>query len=224
MPLTLETSPALVNGLGNSFTTATFSALADSLLVAVVMCFDTTDRPPTNSGTALTWTYRHEAGSGAGRIYTAPNASAQSITVSAEFSSGQGALKVYVFTGHDPVSPVGALGAGSSSTNNATVNGYTSTRDGSRGIATAIDHNGLGLPSSTDVEDAWDNPINLDGMSITKSANTVGLNTVTFNLDAGGSGTPDWSWAAVEILPAMVVPRPGHAVHVGQAVMRSTLI
>lgn len=226
MTLALASSPPLTSGLGNTFITNQFSPPSDSLLVALLMCFDSTDRAPTNSGTSLTWTLRKDNPSGSARIYTAPNAAAQTnITVTAEFSSGQGALRVYVITGHDAVTPVGADGSGTSTTNNATVNGYVSTRDGSRGIAAAVDSNGLGVPSSSDDEDGWNNSVGLCGMAVIKAANTSGLATVTFNLDAFGASTPAWDWAAIEVLPALGASRPLHVQRVaGQAVHRATLI
>ncbi|GGK61122.1 hypothetical protein Sme01_02760 [Sphaerisporangium melleum] len=231
MALAIGTSPSLVSGSGETQTTASFSPPADSLLVAVAMLYDYEGggRSPTNTGTPLTWTLQESddttpATSGV-RIYTAINAAAQSgITVSAQFSNGRGALKVYVITGHDRVTPVGNTGFGTTSTGNATVTGYSSTRDGSRGICGAIDFD-LGSLSSSDVAEAFTSGgIAIPGLAISKASNTTGVSTnVTFNMN-NGSGSADWAWAAVEIIPEIVNPRPVHIVQVGQAVMRSTLI
>ena len=207
MALAIDSStPAVVSGATETITTASFSPPAGSLLVAVLMGFDSADRAPTNTGTALTWTLRKDDGLTT-RIYTAANASAQTgITVTGRFDSDQGAVKVYVFTGAENASPVGATGSGTTSTNNATVNAYTSTFAGSRLIAGVIEGNALGSVSSTDDEDAWSINLGLKGMALTKSANTTSAGTVvTINLDAAGTSAADWGWAAVEIKPLQVV-------------------
>lgn len=217
-------SPAIVLTTADPVTTASFSPPANTLLVACVFVENSTDPAISisNTGTSLTWTQRAlrttaEAGSNAGEvaIYTAPNTNSQSgITVTASITgvTSVAAIKVYVLTGADLSTPVGATGEGTSTTNNVTVNAYTSTVNNSRGICAAHDWLALGAPSSTDDEETFSNGA-LSGMAITKSANTTpSSSSVTFNLDAAGTSTPRWQWVAVEIKPgtqdASIAPSP----------------
>jgi len=192
-------SPAISAQLSSSVTTDAFDP-PSSLLVAVVMC--ATDAVMSNNGTALTWTSRkQDTADFNSEIFTAPLATGRTgMTVTATGGGGQLALKVYVITSADLSTPVGATGSGTSTTNNVTVNGYTSTVNGSRGIAAAVDGDGLGTPSSTDDESTFS--LILSGMAVAKAANTATAGSnVTFNLDAAGVGTASWAWIAVEILP-----------------------
>ncbi|TDD54596.1 hypothetical protein E1286_05245 [Nonomuraea terrae] len=201
MPIEIHSSsPAPATGSG-TITTAAFSPPANSLLVAVVGA-SVSSPVISNSGTARTWTLRRQHASAAGvAIYTAPNPTALSnITVS--IGTATGGLKVYVLTGQDPTNPIGVNGSGSSTQNNATVNGYVSTAVGSRGFAVAWDLSGNGLPTSTDEEAAWE-LFGLGGMGLAKASGVATAGeTVTFNMDAGGTAAADWAWVALEIISA----------------------
>jgi hypothetical protein len=213
-------SPATVSG-NEPLTTASFSPPAGTLLMACVFVENSTDQAISisNSGTALTWTQRvirttAEAGSSSGQIaiYTAPNATAQSgitVTMSVDNVTSFAALKVLTITGAELSNPVGATGEGSSTTNNVTVNAYTSTVQYSRGFGAAHDWQGLGTPTSSDDEETFNSANVLSGMTIWKGAKTdTSGSTVTLNLDAAGTGTPKWLWVAVEILPQVFTPLP----------------
>ncbi len=199
-------SPAMVAQLASSGTTAAFNPPDNSVLVAVV--FGTASATMSNNGAALTWTSRLEDGNGSSiEIFTAPLTTGRTgMTVTVTGGGGEIALKVYVVTGCDPATPVGATGGGTSTSNNVTVNGYSSTIAGSRGLAGAYDSSGRGTPSSTDDESAYS--LVSSGMAVVKAANTATPGTtVTFNLDASGSAGGTWYWIAVELLPQPDAPR-----------------
>lgn len=202
MPIAIASSPTGATGT-SSIVSGTFSPPAGSLLVVLTGTAST----PTvsNSGTARTWTQRVVHGTYGGiRIYTAPNPTAlSSITVTVAGASG--GAKVFVVTGQHPTNPIGTTGTGSTTTNNATVNAYTSTAAGSRGFLVAVDWNGvyLAAPTSTDDEYAWALGDATAGLAATKAANTGTAGAaVQFNLDAAGTSAADWHWVALEILAA----------------------
>lgn len=217
-------SPAIVSGVvASAVTTAPFDPLDSSLLVATTLSSSIPDSI-TNNGAALTWTQRAVDSNQLTVIYTAPLPSGRTgMTVTATWLATAGrALKVDVLTGADLSIPVGATGSGLSTVNNVTVNAYTSTVDGSRGICGAVDFNDLGAPTSTDDEVAA-SATAVSGMRVIKAANTTPAgSTVTFNLDAAGTGTPSWGWAAVEILPAAIVVVPTRIVQSVAAVHRAS--
>lgn len=207
-------SPALaLTEIGEGeVTTATFNPPAQSLIAVGIVAAEAITGV---SGGGLTWTVRvQRSTSGQVEWWTAPNLSAQTgvtVTVSAPggIFAAHIAAKAYVLTGVDLTNPVGATGNNSTTTNNATVTGYTSTRSESRGLIAALDASGQGLPTSTDDEVAFSG--DLDGLIAVKSLDTPLAGTgVTFNLDAGGSGAASWQWAAIEIQPppVAVVSRP----------------
>lgn len=199
--ISIATSPAQT-AVGTNPTTASFTAPAGSLLVASVTPNSTGTM--SNTGTALTWTLRST--SGGSRIFTAPNPTLQS-SITATTTGANIALKIWVVTGADLSSPVGATNSGSTTTNNATVAVYTSTVNNSRGFCAAGELNGLGPgATSTDTFAVTYLGSAVAGMSLNKAANTTPSATaVTFNMDGNGTSAADWNWAAVEILPAASV-------------------
>lgn len=206
-------SPAVATGDSTTAVTATFSPPADTLLVACVFALEGNAATITvaNSGTPRTWTQRarrdeSDAGfqNGLAAIFTAPNSTAlTNTTVTATTNFAGIGVKVYVLTGADLASPVGATGEGSSTTNAITPNAYTSTVAGSHGIACASELSDAGVPTSTDDEAAaYVIATGLAGMGVTKAADTATAGTVvTFNFDASGTGAATWQWCAVEIKP-----------------------
>lgn len=212
-------SPAIAAALSSSTTTSSFNPPDNSVLVAVVMA--TASATMSNNGAALTWTSRVENSNGA-EIFTAPLAAGRTgMTVTASGGGGEIAFKIYVITGGDLSTPVGATGTGSSGTNNVTVTGYTSTLNGSRGICAAYDFSGRGTPSSTDDESTYS--LISAGMGVAKAANTSPAGTnVTFNLDAGSTSAGSWYWAAAEIVPAPDPVRPAVYVNNITAVHRAS--
>jgi hypothetical protein len=203
VPIAIHGSSPAVVVSPSTLTTASFSPPAGSLLIAVVM----TNGTPgvSNSGTARTWTLRKQHATYGGiRIYTAPNPTAITTTVSVTGSSISGALKVYVITGAHTVDPIGADGTGSSAANAATVNAYTSTGTNSRGFFGAVNWSADGgAPTSTDDEAAWYySSFVMSGLAAVKAADTAVVgSTVQFHFDGAGTGAGDWGWVALEILP-----------------------
>lgn len=189
----------------NSATTGSFTPPANRLLVA---CVSSDGDPPTigvSSSPALTWTLQPQAtnnNGGAARTAVAEVSTSQSYTVTATNSnSGRVSVKVYVVSGHDSASPVGATFASTSAVNNWFPS-YTSTVDNSRGFGCSTDWNALGAPTSADTEDAFHVNGFISGLSAYKAADTATSGTVvTINSDAA-AGTPQWSGAGVEIKPA----------------------
>lgn len=197
-------------------TSASFTPPAGSVLVVCVSA-DTngnTDNITISvSGSSLTWTNRVERDPGDSSlashasIWTAVQPSSVSMTVSVRRTAGNGStgrisVKVYVVTGADTTTPNGAVGENNSTTNNITPNAYTSTVNNSRGFGCATDWNQLGTPTSTDTEDGADYSGAISVISLFKAADTATSGTtVTMNFDAGGTGTAEWNWVALEILP-----------------------
>lgn len=174
------------------------------------------------SGGGLTWTNQVERDPGvtgvAGHasIWTAPDAVNVPMLVLVRRTAGDGSTgriscKVEVWTGVHTTDAIGNSGGGSdTSNNNITPNAYTSSTNNSRGVGCATDWNQLGLPTSTDDEDADDYAGAISVISLHKAADTpTSGSTVTVNFDAGGAGAPNWNWAALEILPDPSPPTPG---------------
>lgn len=173
----------------------------------------------TNNGAALTWVFQKKwdrslgSQDGLVHIYTALLDTGRSITVTSTPSNTgfpfdeRGALKVYAVTGHDTAAPVGASGAGASTTNNISV-GYTSTADLSWAFGGAcdatVDH---GAPTSTDVADAFALTFAIEGAAVRKAAATTPSGTAeTLNFDGVGAGAMAWNWAAIEVLQSGPAP------------------
>jgi hypothetical protein len=161
----------------------------------------------------LTWTNEVErdkgdvgAQDGHASIWTAVVATGASMTIGVQSPNIGGrrlSAKVYVVTGADTADPVGAVGEGSDTTNNITPTAYNSTVNNSRGIGCATDWNQLGLPTSTDTEDAADYAGAISVISLYKAADTPTSGTgVSMNFDGGGAGAAAWNWVAIEIKPA----------------------
>lgn len=215
MAIDIGTSPATASNGGSitSVSTASFARpAAGSLLVAKVMAMFT-DSAPTVSGGGLTWQRRAQRINGPdyAEIWTAEVAGSGNMNVTlGGLSSGFGlaaGLKVSVVTGQHADNYIGATGSGVSTTNNLTVNAYTSTANNSRGFFAGVEAEGLGNPSAGlgDQGFPWTANFTLgegSGIAIVKAANTPTAGTdVQFNADAAGTSTADWTWAALEILP-----------------------
>lgn len=227
MPIEIAAgTPALASGGGfavTEVTTASFTRPAGALLIAISMAFSET--APTLSGGSLTWT--KQVDNGQAEIWTAPVTGSGSMTVTLGNLSGAfgtaGALKVVGVTGHDPIDPIGVAGTGDSTNNNLTATGYTSTVAGSRGVFSAFTDEATGTPTSTDTGFGWfedTGVLDVGGIAAYKAANTASPGTdVTFNADAAGAGAANWTWAALEIVPEVIVRQ--HTVMSRSAVHRA---
>lgn len=235
MPIAVDaTTPALVSGTSSTQTTAAFSPPASTLLVACVAFEAAGNAGATitlsNTGTGLTWTQRarrdgNDSGGNTGiaAIYTAPNNGSQAgITVSAVSSVGSdaGGLKLFVVTGANLGSPVGASGEGSSTDSDITPNVYVSTVANSRAFGMFSDDSAEGSNTSTDT--GFDFMVfgRLGGLAVHKAADTaVAGSTVTLNCN-NGEGFSEFNWVAVEIKP-FVPTLPQRPLLLGQAVNRA---
>jgi hypothetical protein len=170
---------------------------------------------PAASG--ITWTLRKESVNKRAKLWTAPVPTAKpGLQVTLTGSNPIGGLKVWLVTGHEPGTYVGRSGAGTSTTNDATVTGYAATRLGSLGFCVASEHNTTGSatarPSSTDVAEGYTMAEIFsgagNGLFVRKAvAAAAAEQAVTFNLNAPGTAAANWEWAALEILgPADAEP------------------
>lgn len=202
--------------------TSSFTAPSGAVLVACVSSNSTPAGNPTltvsDSG-VLAWTARitrlqSQGGGSTGgtcAIWTAVTSSAVARTVTAT-ASGTGtangiSVKCYVVTGADTTTPTGTTASGASQVNSTTTTAYVSTVNNSRGFVAATEWNELGVPTSTDTGDGADVTGQIAVLSAFKAADTATSGTsVSFNLDAAGAGTPDWTYAALEILPGAGAP------------------
>jgi hypothetical protein len=234
VPIAVDaTTPAIVTGTGASVTTASFTAPANSLLVALCAIGGGTGiHTVSNSGTALTWVTQvnHQLGedsgafSGTARVVTAiaTTSVARTVTLTPALSGVELALKLLVVTGADITgTPVGAVGENHSTTANLTPTVYTSTVDNSRAVGIGVDASAGGSPTSSDTGFAWHLVGGVSGIAVYKAADTTPAATaVTLNFNGTGA-TRSWNWAAIEILPLVtpfVAPRP---LVLGQAVNRA---
>lgn len=217
MAIAIDSStPALVASAASTQTTAAFSPPGGSLLVACsgweALSTNNATITMSNTGTGLTWTQRvrrdsRESGAveGIATIYTAVCTAAQTgITVSAVSSkSGDaGGLKVFVVTGADLLTPIGAVGEGSSElvSTSITPTVYTSTSAASRAIGCASDFNATGAGSSSDVGFGWDVATRISGVAVHKAADTPAAGAgVTLNFTF--PDLPRINWVAVEVNP-----------------------
>ncbi len=208
-------TPARTSG-SDPRTTASFSPPANSLLLAMVSSDSALGSNPTiaitNNGAALTWNLIAERSKGdtgaqdgeASAFYAILPTARTGMTVTATITDQNQriSIKVYVITGHNPVSPIGAVGEGSSTTNNITPIIYTSTTAGSLGFGVSNDWSAAGLPTSTDQKDAFTLAGYISGLSAYKSASTSVVGTpVTINFDAAGTGAVQWNWVGFEVKP-----------------------
>lgn len=222
MALAVTTSPALVVGGATSATTASFDAPAGSLLVAVLghnhygtTTYTGSTWTMSNSGAALTWTLgvkrnnadRSAAAAGAA-VYTAPVASARSaMTATASISAAAGTvdtpvLSLYVATGADLTTPVGATGGGFSTTNNLTTTGVTLQQAGSLLLVSGMDYSASGTPTSSDLTiRAGTSAGAMSYETGYKSGGAAG-SSATGNLDGAGTGAVNWTWVSAEIRAA----------------------
>ncbi|WP_431903614.1 hypothetical protein [Nonomuraea sp. bgisy101] len=227
-----NSTPAVVSGASATQTTASFSPPGGSLLVACVgwerLAEPAAATTMSNTGSPLTWTQRvirnDEDATGFNAyatILTAPNPASQTITVTATSAraTDTGGMKIFVVTGADLVTPVGAIGEDSSTTQNLTVTAYTSTRAASRAFGCATDFLARGVPTSSDTGFGWDVATKVSGIAVHKAADTaLAGSSVTLNF-AAAAANPSWNWVAVEILPETpLAPRP---YVLGQAVQRA---
>jgi hypothetical protein len=212
--IAVDLDPAWTTNSGtNAVTSATFSPAANSLIIVPSVCDSGTGSITcvVTDSVGLTWTPigTAQVGTGGGTVaasWAFTSASHAGMTVTATWS-GSGTtstkgVKPVTYTGTASTSAVVSKAQSTSTTNNLSVN-VTNTNNGCRMVATGIEWNALGLPTSTDTAVAFHSAGNIDGISVYKAANTSGTGqTVTLNFDAGSTGAAAWSYKIFEIVPA----------------------
>jgi hypothetical protein len=173
-------------------TTASVSLPANSLVVVVAGHSGAIDSggggygyagTPTNTGTALTWTYASGALNNDGTYYDsvsffwAKNTSAQTVTITSNFTSGAdfpvlSVVAGYVFTGHKTTTPVGAVGGGNTGT-------ITTTAAGSYVVSGIVDGSSTTYTSSNMTYQVVSDS-NADGFAAYASKPTAGSFTASY--------------------------------------------
>lgn len=197
-------------------TSASFTAPSGAVLV----CCVSADTGPSTDITilvsdtgGLTWTKRAEQDAGVAgfdgghaSVWSATTVSSVSRTIGVRRTSTGGgnsnriSAKCYVVTGQH-ASPFGAAGQSFSNTNNLTAPIFTSTAANSFAFVAACDWQQLGAPASSDLTiDTGDYAGFISVISGFKDCGTTGAETA--NLDAGGTASASWTWAALELLAA----------------------
>src|ERR1019366_886203 len=206
MTLALDTSWASVQSdpaLVSSLTTGAATPPAGSVLFASVL-FDTvaataiTMSTVTGSTSAWTTVENPTVSNGLVGLYWATVTSSISTTVEAAFStSSDCALKVYIATGANVVTPVGAHGH-TLITHSPTAVSYTATAVGSIGLVVVENDTGraVGISATTTDETLTSNS---KGTIAHQSSPSAGLNAQTFTV-TGTSAGPACAW--LEIMPA----------------------
>jgi hypothetical protein len=210
---------AMGNGNASCATTPSFTPPNTSLLLAMLSS-DTSpgenmaSRIYDSQGQIWTLIREREFSDGSFDGYAAAyyrlidTGASMNVTAATDFPDKSLSLKVYVITGHNHASPIGASTEGSSNTNNLTTTAYTSTVANSRGFGVANDFNalcggGANCPTSTDVEDVYALNNIHDSISAYVAADTATPgSSVTMNFNAGGTGGAEWSWVVFEVKPA----------------------
>lgn len=219
MALAIDAStPALAGASNDPWVSPSFTPPVDSLLVIVAMgdwFGGTPTITPTSSG--LTFVSQKKQGAtnqGVCQIFTAEVGSnggtARTVSVTTSISSDVGGVKVYVVTGQHPTLYVDTVGGGTSTTNNLTAAALTTGFDGCWVLGGGAEWESLGVPTSTDVREGFDDA-DLSLMCVRKAAATSPAGAVTLNFDAGGSGTARWTWAAISIRPDAAAGATGTA-------------
>jgi hypothetical protein len=225
MAVTIDAStPARVTGQ-QVVTTATFDPPAGVLVFCASGDDITRTWTVTNNGTALTWTTianRNSGDSGGvnGNVqasYAVLPSARTGMTVTGTYSVvNDSSVKVYVVTGADTASPIGAGAEGSNSATPITTTAYTSQAAGLSFVA-YNDYNATGAPTSSDTTlDANTVAGQISFASGYKTIGSVGA-SVTHNIQAPAA--PLANWVSFEIKPAAGGLPPGYPLVVNRAAL-----
>lgn len=207
MALAVDAStPAFKGAMATSVTSASFTPPVGSLLVCCIGTTSFTATPTiTYASTSLTFAQQvtsNVAGQGTAFIHTSPVGAngGSARTVQATTSSyAEIALKVYVVTGQHATF-LDITGSGNSTTNAITPTVLTTTVDDCWVFGIGAEFQSLGVPTSTDVGEGYDDT-DMSHLCVRKAATTTPAGAVTLNFDAAGTGTAAWAWAAIAIRP-----------------------
>jgi hypothetical protein len=208
-------SPAIVSGAGPTVTTASFTPPAGSvLLIAAAMDGLAPAAGPSitdNLGGHLTYTRTDwQNGNGQAAIWWAAVSSSAAMTVSVtNGETGAGAqstaAKVWVLTGADTVTPIGAHGPGTSSSAASIAQSYTASATSGWGFIGVSDFDQKGAESAG-AGCTVDGSANI-GTAITygfarrTTADDVSGNSNSLNVTLPGTST-NLRWAYAEVKPA----------------------
>jgi hypothetical protein len=225
-------TPARATGAATNGTLSIATGSFSPPACVLVACVDANARPNggigsmTNTGPALTWTKvaeRSVADSGGSRgyagIFVAPVSTAPgSMTVTATVNSAVGtaaevnepSVKVYVVTGANLASPVGAFTEGSSTANGFTTTAITTQSANSMLFAVAIEWATALANTSSDL--TFDQFADVNSHSAISGYKTLGAagTSATATFDTGGTAAAEWNWVTVEIQVATAVQDVGN--------------
>jgi hypothetical protein len=237
MALAIDAStPSRVTGTGATGLTGTTAAFNPPASALVACCSG--DGAPantfsmTNNGAALTWAEIATRNSGdtggssgvAAAFYALLGASRTAMTVTYNYSSSNdSSMKLYVVTGADTSTPLGANTEGSSSSATTTTTAYTSTAANSFSFVVFNDFNAVAYSGSSDT--TMDTGIIAGQISFGSGYKSLGAagSSVTHNIQMASA--PILNWVAFEIKPvggAAPSLRPPGPRTLLQAVPRST--
>lgn len=216
-----SSSPAPVtSGFGSSKTTAVFNPPAGVLVAACggngSSSSSTTTFSVNNNGVGLVWTQINIRNKGdassqpgaAALFYAVLPAARTGMTVTVNSSTVDCGLEVYVLTGADTASPLGAIAEGSSTSRPFTTTGFTSVGAGSLGFVAVSDYAQTAAISSSDTTFTANSGIAHAGGSGYKSIPTAGA-SITMSITPGSSTTPACNWVSCEIKASTAVaPSP----------------
>jgi hypothetical protein len=209
MPVAVDaSSPALVRVASGVATTASFTAPAGSLLLAMYTIANTgtaTDTVTDSGG--LTWSSAVVKIGDGTRLYCAirwayqETSAARTVTVNPGTSANNRILQVLVLTGGDGAGPVGATATGDTTTSTIMTQALTSTAAGSMAFAVYADNNGLAQPTAATgtTRHSANNTAETGAFLYQTAASTASGETMTIASTAPNSN--QLSWGMVEILP-----------------------
>ena len=224
MAITVDNSIARVSSDGGaSAAVGPFNAVSGQLILATGQ-LDQNSQPYvaatiSNDGAALTWTNIVNNGAADSATvacwYTHLTGDRSNLTVTltrGNTDSDSPSLKIYLLSGHDSSTILGASTASTSTTNNLTTASITPQTSGT-GFGVGADYNELGLPSSSDLTNTstFDTSGDIAGISGYKAL-TSGVGA-TCNLDAFGGSAAAWRYAWFEIRVAAGAGRTTKNIH-----------
>lgn len=216
MAIAIDTStPPIVGGSTTTLQTATFSPPAGSVLVVAIHAQPARTFTISNTVASLSWSQILHQTSTTGsvtafRAVVPGGATDMSVSATGSLNNDFG-VKVYVVTGADTATPVGAVSTGSADTADTIAKSISPQVANSMGFLVA--DVGFSVPAgATTSPDTTFEPYdlfqNIAGGSGYRLMGAAG-STQTFTADASGSSTTNnWSWGVFEIRSAPVVSAP----------------
>ncbi len=201
-------SPAVVRVASGTCTTASFTAPANSLLLALVTIANTGTATDTISDSGgLTWTSAvHKVGDGTrlnAKIWWAVTTSSTSRTVAVApgTSADNRIMIVKVITGTHLTVPIGATITGNRTTSGTVSQSITSTAIGSLAMMVYSDGNGSAFPTEAAGTSGMDGDFTAETMAIMWQTALSGSVGETMTIADTAPSTAQSAWAVAEIVP-----------------------